>query len=119
MPCSNVAGKSFGKKWTHAFILLLLSERPSHGYDIAKRLGDFGCPKKNIAQMGGLYRNLAELENDGLIISDWDTDDNGPAKKIYKISPDGKKYLKTLSEYFDGIIDIIKDFQKRVSEIAF
>jgi len=117
MPCNKVAGKSFGKKWTQAFILLLLSEKPSHGYDIAKRLVDFGCPKKNIAQMGGLYRNLSELENDGYVLSDWDTDDNGPAKKIYRISPDGIVYLKTLSEYFDGIIEILADFQNRIAKL--
>ena len=40
-------------------LLLLLAERPSHGYELVERLKDFGFPESGT---GRLYRELQRLE---------------------------------------------------------
>jgi DNA-binding PadR family transcriptional regulator len=42
-----------------------------------------------------LYRALREMEEIGLVTSEWDSDSLGPQRRVYQITPDGEEYLKT------------------------
>jgi hypothetical protein len=50
-------------------ILLLLAERPDHGYALANRLKEFGFAESSTAS---LYRELRRLEDVGLTHSYWE-----------------------------------------------
>lgn len=108
---------AFGRRWQSAFILLIIAEEPTHGYDIAQKLDDFGCLIKNTGQMGGLYRLLSDLEADELIIADWETDKPGPAKKTYRVTNKGVEKLSEFDSLFEGLKDSINCFQKRVKSL--
>jgi len=45
-------------------------------------------------ELGGLYRVLRALEEDGLVRSKWDADEPGPAKRMYELTPAGRELLR-------------------------
>jgi len=110
-------GGGFWRQWNISVILLLLNEKPSHGYELADRLAEFNLGRKGIGQMGGLYRLLSFLEEEGYITSSWETNDSGPAKKIYKTNQTGLDYLKEAATEMDVIKSKISMFQKRSKQI--
>jgi DNA-binding PadR family transcriptional regulator len=40
-----------------------------------------------------LYRALREMEEIGLVTSEWHSESLGPQRRVYKITPDGEVYL--------------------------
>ena len=91
-------------------LLLLLLESPGHGYELTSRLSDFGLSD---ADPGGIYRNLQKLESDGFIESSWDTSGSGPARKVYKVTPEGRDFLDTWVGALARNRELIGDFLSR------
>lgn len=84
-PGSRIRG--FIQPW----ILLLLSEKPSHGYELLERLHqDSTEPPADTAL---LYRTLRQMESDGVVSSEWETGGNGPARRLYKMTSEGVSCL--------------------------
>lgn len=106
-----------GRPWIELYLLLLIAERPTHGYELSARLEDFQVPIFGVGQMGNLYRNLARLEERGFILSQWDIQEAGPAKKIYKITNSGLEYLKNAELKIRKFKDNIDNFLKRLDEL--
>lgn len=71
-------------------LLLLIAERPSHGYDLLERLGALGL---GATDPGGLYRALRAMEREGLVDSEWQTSDVGPARRTYTLTHEGLEWL--------------------------
>jgi PadR family transcriptional regulator PadR len=72
-------------------LLLLLQQRPGHGYELMDRLSQReDDPDANPALV---YRTLRQLERNGLVSSSWDTGGQGPARRLYEIAPEGVKHL--------------------------
>lgn len=80
------------ERFSEPAVLLLLSERPAHGYDLLDRLGEL-VPGERI-DMGNLYRVLRALEEDGLVRSEWNADVPGPAKRTYELTEAGRRVLE-------------------------
>jgi len=79
--------RGFVQPW----LLLLLKQKPSHGYELMERLGaDEQAPD---VDPGLLYRTLRQLEEDGLVRSTWDTEGAGPARRLYELTPEGVEHL--------------------------
>ena len=79
--------RGFMQPW----LLLLLSQKPTHGYDLMERLGqDADTPG---ADPGLLYRTLRQFEEVGLVHSSWDTEGRGAARRVYEITDEGLEYL--------------------------
>ncbi|MHB1253044.1 MAG: helix-turn-helix transcriptional regulator [Candidatus Humimicrobiaceae bacterium] len=57
---------------------------------------------------GAIYRTLKLLESEELIKSKWDTEEAGPAKKIYSITPEG---IEMLSSWAANILKRKKNFE--------
>ena len=72
-------------------LLVLLRERPSHGYELAERLSSIGID----ARLGqSMYRLLHDIERQGLAQSAWDlSQSGGPPRRIYTISEAGERFL--------------------------
>jgi PadR family transcriptional regulator, regulatory protein PadR len=87
-------------------LLLLLRERPAHGYELLERLPEL-LPDERI-DMGNLYRVLRALEEDGVVRSEWDADAPGPAKRIYELTDEGRALL-------DGWADALRSSQDNVA----
>jgi len=74
-------------------LLLLLLQKPSHGYELMERLSQ--GEEMPGADPGLLYRTLRQMEDDGLVRSTWDTEGKGPARRQYEVTPEGVEYLHT------------------------
>ncbi len=103
--------------WLIGEILLLIAEKPSHGYELMNRLRDFGIYLEGVGQMGNIYRILSELEVLGFIRSNWETIGPGPARKIYEITPEGKFHLKRIAHSAETFRDTLDTFIERCSKI--
>lgn len=78
-------------------LLLLLHQRPAHGYELIHKLKEFHFTD-NEADPGTVYRNLRRMEMEGLISSRWDTSGGGPAKRLYHLTPEGEELLHAWAE---------------------
>lgn len=65
-----------------------------------------------------IYRHLRELEDNGLVVSQWETHGAGPAKRVYQLTEEGLEvlvfwigYMKSQAERLYKFIDI---YQKAV-----
>jgi DNA-binding PadR family transcriptional regulator len=75
----------------HIAILKLIKDKSAHGGEIHQNLKE----KFQIdAPRGIIYALLRRMEGDSLIVSNWDIQETGPARRIYHITEDGLEYLK-------------------------
>lgn len=72
-------------------LLLLLSERTSHGYELMDDLAKFFGGQ--IPDMAAVYRNLRWLEEADFVTSAWETGGPGPARRVYKVTGAGRELL--------------------------
>lgn len=75
-----------------AFILLALAEGPVHGGAIHTVLTERMPLYK--PDTSAIYRTLQQLEQDGEVVSAWDTSNSGPARKLYHLTEAGWKKLE-------------------------
>ncbi|BCB77723.1 hypothetical protein GCM10022251_81960 [Phytohabitans flavus] len=75
----------------HPFLLLLILERPAHGYDLIERLAVLGVPD---IDPGHVYRTLRSLEKARLVASVWQTEGGGPARRAYQLTAAGHADLR-------------------------
>jgi PadR family transcriptional regulator, regulatory protein PadR len=84
------------KNWlTPVALVLLLREESSYGYELMKRLEEYGFEQ---IRAGTLYRILRQMEQEGLCRSVWETPRGGPARRMYSITEDGESYLAAWAE---------------------
>lgn len=87
--CGPASGRMLG--FLQPWLLLLLSEKPAHGYQLLDRLNQ----KEDTRSIdpGFLYRTLRQFEEGRLVKSLWDMEGQGPARRVYEITADGTEYL--------------------------
>ena len=73
-------------------LLLFLSKSSFCGYGLIDRLKILGFHKEAI-DIGAVYRTLRKLEKEGFVKSNW-AKEGGRRKRIYKITPRGRSFLK-------------------------
>lgn len=84
-------------------ILKLLKEKPRHGYEVMKELGDrmHGCYQPS---PGTVYPTLQWLEDEGLVAA---KDVEG--KKVYEITDAGRAFLEDHRDVVDDIFDRVRE----------
>jgi PadR family transcriptional regulator PadR len=78
------------ERFAEPAVLLLLRERPVHGYELLEQLPEVTGER---VDMGNLYRFLRLLESDGIVRSEWDDRAAGPSKRIYELTDEGRALL--------------------------
>lgn len=73
-------------------ILLLVHCNEMHGYELVDGLSPFGFDQ-NPVDMSTIYRMLRDMEDRGLVTSRWDTSNAGPARRMYRLTEEGDRYL--------------------------
>ena len=91
-------------------VLLLLRERPAHGYELLDQLPELTGER---VDMGNLYRFLRVLEADGLVSSEWDDEAPGPSKRVYELSDEGRTLLDEWASALRDAQARTDDFLKR------
>lgn len=70
---------------------LLLLRRPGYGYALIEELRELGF---NV-EANTLYPLLRRLEEQGMLASEWNTEESRP-RKFYRTSPDGERLAAEL-----------------------
>ncbi len=65
----------------------------THGYDLAGAVSQHALTDAEI-ERASLYRALKQLESNGYVTSRWETDDGGPARRLYRLTPEGESHLQ-------------------------
>jgi PadR family transcriptional regulator PadR len=95
-------------------LLLMLSERPMHGYELIERLPELAGLDR--IDVGNLYRFLRALEDEGLVRSEWRGDLPGPAKRTYELTDEGQRVLERWADALAQARDEISEFLARYEE---
>jgi PadR family transcriptional regulator PadR len=102
------------ERFAEPALLLLLRERPAHGYDLLERLPELTGEAR--VEMGNLYRLLRGLEEEGLVSSEWDDASPGPAKRRYALTPAGEQLLDHWAEALQRSQERTSRFLERYEE---
>jgi poly-beta-hydroxybutyrate-responsive repressor len=79
------------ERFVEPSLLLLLRERPYHGYELIERLPELAGDAR--VDVGNLYRLLRALEAEGIVTSVWSAELPGPAKRTYELTAEGERLL--------------------------
>ncbi len=74
-------------------ILLVLKDRPTHGYQIAQRIKARSADAFDFPE-GTIYPLLYGLVDGGHIEGEWQEGNTGRQRKVYRITPAGRKELE-------------------------
>jgi PadR family transcriptional regulator PadR len=72
-------------------VLLLLADEPGYGYRLVKELEGF---RFGAADRPSVYRTLAQLERDGLVVSWSDECSSAQSRRLYRLTPAGERALR-------------------------
>jgi PadR family transcriptional regulator, regulatory protein PadR len=78
------------ERFAEPAVLLLLRERPAHGYELLEQLPELTGER---VDMGNLYRFLRILEAEDIVSSKWEDELPGPSKRTYTLTDDGGALL--------------------------
>ena len=91
-----------------AHVLLLLAARARHGYELAESLRVWEFEGVTTSMV---YRELARLEEDGLVQSFWEASQaRGPARHMYELTPAGRDDLAKCADDVRGLISHLNGF---------
>jgi poly-beta-hydroxybutyrate-responsive repressor len=74
-------------------LLLILTRDEGHGYSLVDDLAEFGF-NPDRCDPSLIYRALREMESEGWVTSRWDTESQGPRRRMYQITQEGEDYLQ-------------------------
>lgn len=103
------------RNFLRAAVLLLLKERPDHGYGLAERLAAMGVAEGNA---GAMYRTLRRLEEVGLLDSAWIDSASGPPKRVYAVTPPGDDALAAWTRSLRATSDALNAYLDRYARHA-
>jgi poly-beta-hydroxybutyrate-responsive repressor len=103
------------ERFVEPSLLLLLRERPMHGYELIERLPEVAGTETSV-DVGNLYRILRALEEEGIVSSEWSAELPGPAKRTYQLTESGRRLLDRWAEALRGAQGVISGFLERYEQ---
>jgi DNA-binding PadR family transcriptional regulator len=99
-------------RFAEPVVLLLLKKKGrSYGYDLAGDLPEHALTDAEI-ERAALYRTLRQLEINGNVLSEWDTDRGGPARRVYRLTAQGERHLEEWATVLDHVSKSMARFVK-------
>jgi PadR family transcriptional regulator len=102
------------ERFVEPSLLLLLRERPLHGYELIERLPELAGEGR--IDVGNLYRLLRALEEEGLVTSEWSAELPGPAKRTYELTTEGRRLLDRWAEALREAQNDVQNFLDRYDQ---
>lgn len=94
------------KDFRTAWLLLLLRDGSSYGYELRRELAD----REMNVDPAVMYRTLREMESGGLISSRWMASDTGPKRRVYDITDSGREELVRIAATIEQERNVQSDF---------
>lgn len=95
------------RRGTVVLACLALLEAPQYGYALLVTLNDAGVTVDG----NTLYPLLRRLEKQGLLTSDWNTDESRP-RKFYRVTPEGSRVRAGLVREWEDLVASIARLTK-------
>jgi PadR family transcriptional regulator PadR len=113
-PCTCAMGNLY--RFVEPVVLLLLKKKGrSYGYDLSSELREFAITDAEI-ERAALYRTLRHLEKNGNVVSEWDTNRSGPARRIYRLTRKGANHLREWATVLDHVAKSMSRFVREAGE---
>ncbi len=90
-------------------ILAILANGDSYAPKIIQELKE----AEMIVVEGTLYPILTRQKNAGYLTYRWEESPQGPPRKYYSLTEDGKRYLASLDEAWDKLVEQINRIRKK------
>jgi PadR family transcriptional regulator PadR len=87
-------------------ILRVVALGPVHGYAIAQRILQISKDALQV-QQGSLYPALHRLENKKFLAAEWGPTETGREAKFYRLTATGKAQLKTETESWGRLTEVV------------
>ena len=99
-------------------VLEILMHEKLYGYKILKKIEEKWKLGGDMPDSTGIYRTLSNMNKQEILTFEWETQETGPAKKVYSITEEGRKcyksWIETLRSYHEYIGSIIEAGEKLV-----
>ncbi len=117
MPDQDVPGTVWAPQMLETAVLVLLKQRPSHGYALLTPIQELGV---EVGDLSRLYRALRNLETAGIVASSWDTSakGRGPARRIYSITRAGHRHLRQRMKALRANTAVMERIEEQYMELA-
>ena len=89
-------------------ILSVLKRGEAYPSDLLQELKE----AQLIVVEGTIYPILTRLKNEGLLNYRWEESTQGPPRKYYTLTPEGKFFLKELSKSWNELSNAVKQLTK-------
>jgi PadR family transcriptional regulator, regulatory protein PadR len=90
-------------------ILLILSKQDAYASDLINMLKE----SEMIVVEGTLYPLLTRQKNAGLLAYRWEESTQGPPRKYYTITDQGKQFLQELDQSWEGLIQAVQKIREK------
>ena len=81
-------------RFVEPVLLMLLKQKgEAHGYDLGNDLERHAITD-GLIERAALYRTLRALEANGNVVSEWQADPAGRARRRYRLTPSGEQHLR-------------------------
>lgn len=87
-------------------IMRVVALGPIHGYAIAQRIQQMSHEALQV-QQGSLYPALHRLEYKRLLSASWQASETGREAKFYELTAKGRAHLKTETENWKRLTDVV------------
>ena len=87
-------------------ILKAVSLGAQHGYGVLLRIEQI-TGGALLVEQGALYPALFRLEARGLLKSEWGVSDNNRRAKFYRLTPAGRRQLKTEQDGWNRLVSVM------------
>jgi poly-beta-hydroxybutyrate-responsive repressor len=105
------------ERFLEVCLLLLLYDEIGYGYGLIEQLVTFGFSPEDL-NVSTLYRTLRKMEGEGLVTSLWEESDQGPKRRVYEITSEGKQnldqWIKILKMRKSRIENLIVHYDKKI-----
>ena len=109
-PCTCGMGNLY--RFVEPVALLLLKKMgPACGYDLYAELREHALTDAEI-EKAALYRVLRQLEENGNVQSRWETNEGGPARRIYRLTRNGERHLEEWAVVLNHLAHSMSRFVK-------
>jgi PadR family transcriptional regulator len=85
-------------------MLALLAKEPAHGYELVRRLDAAGIEGVGY---GTVYPLLTRMRRLGLVADELAASPNGPPRKVYAVTEEGRRRLHTWTRQWARFVDVV------------
>ena len=103
-------------------LLTLLRRDSGHGYNLLQGLEELGIDTEGM-DPSVVYRALRDMEEDGLVQSQWGDESLGPRRRVYSLTGDGedvvsawKEDLQRTQAEIDNLLSAMKQEERNTNK---